>query len=61
MLAMKKQDRLEQANGIALAVPEDIVGAVLRPLSGNQPVRITGTRDGAPREWLLLNAGACPA
>jgi len=61
MLAMKKQDRLEQANGIALAAPEDIVGAVLRPLTGNQPVRITGTRDGAPREWLLLNAGACPA
>ena len=61
MLAMKKQDRLEQANGIALAAPEDIVGAVLRPLAGNQPVRITGTRDGAPREWLLLNAGACPA
>ena len=61
MLAMKKQDRLEQANGIALAAPEDVVGAVLRPLSGNQPVRITGTRDGAPREWLLLNAGACPA
>lgn len=61
MLAMKKQDRLEQANGIALAAPDDIVGAVLRPLSGNQPVRITGSRDGAPREWLLLNAGACPA
>ncbi len=61
MLAMKKQDRLEQANGIALAAPEDIIGAVLRPLAGNQPVRITGTRDGAPREWLLLNAGACPA
>lgn len=61
MLAMKKQDRLEQANGIALAAPEDIVTAVLRPLAGNQPVRITGKRDGAPREWLLLNAGACPA
>lgn len=61
MLAMKKQDRLEQANGIALAAPEDVVGAVLRPLAGNQPVRITGTRDGAPREWLLLNAGTCPA
>lgn len=61
MLAMKKQDRLEQANGIALAAPEDVVGAVLRPLAGNQPVRITGSRGGAPREWLLLNAGACPA
>jgi len=61
MLAMKRQDRLEQANGIALAAPEDIVGAVLRPLAGQQAVRITGTRDGAPREWLLLNAGTCPA
>lgn len=61
MLAMKRQDRLEQANGIALAVPEDIVGAVLKPLAGQQAVRITGSRDGAPREWLLLNAGTCPA
>jgi len=61
MLAMKRQDRLEQANGIALAAPEDIVGAVLKPLAGQQAVRITGTRDGAPREWLLLNAGTCPA
>ena len=61
MLAMKKQDRLEQANGIALTTPDDIVGAVLKPLSANQAVRISGTRDGAPREWLLLNAGACPA
>lgn len=61
MLAMKRQDRLEQANGIALAAPEDIVGAVLKPLAGQQSVRITGTRDGAPREWLLLNAGTCPA
>lgn len=61
MLAMKRQDRLEQANGIALAAPEDIVGAVLKPLAGQQAVRITGMRDGAPREWLLLNAGTCPA
>lgn len=61
MLAMKRQDRLEQANGIALAAPEDIVGAVLKPLAAQQAVRITGTRDGTPREWLLLNAGTCPA
>ncbi|MEP7330148.1 MAG: hypothetical protein ABI777_13125 [Betaproteobacteria bacterium] len=61
MLAMKKKDRLEQANGIALSAPDDIISAVLKPLAGNQSVRITGTRDGAPREWLLLNAGTCPA
>ncbi len=61
MLAMKRQDRLEQANGIALVAPEDIVGAILKPLAGQQSVRITGKRDGAPREWLLLNAGTCPA
>ncbi|MEO8752350.1 MAG: hypothetical protein ABI624_06715 [Casimicrobiaceae bacterium] len=61
MLAMKKGDRLEQANGMALASPEDVVGAVLRPLAASQTVRITGTRDGAPREWLLLNAGTCPS
>jgi len=61
MLAMKKGDRLATANGIALAMPDDVVAAVLRPLIANQPVRVTGSRDGAPREWLLLNAGSCPA
>ncbi len=60
MLAMKKGDRLEQANGVALAVPDDVIGAVLQPLAAQQPVRITGTRGGAVREWLLLNAGSCP-
>jgi type II secretory pathway component PulC len=61
MLAMKKGDRLEQANGVALTAPDDVVSAVLRPLAAQQTVRVTGTRDGAPREWLLLNAGTCPA
>ena len=61
MLAMKKGDRLEQANGVPLTAPDDVVGAVLRPLAAQQTVRVTGTRDGAPREWLLLNAGTCPA
>jgi hypothetical protein len=42
-------------------MPDDVVAAVLRPLVANQSVRITGSRDGAPREWLLLNAGTCPA
>ncbi|MEO8506413.1 MAG: hypothetical protein ABI593_02140 [Betaproteobacteria bacterium] len=60
MLAMKKGDRLEQANGVALSVPDDVVRAVLKPLAAQQPVRVSGTRDGAPREWLLLNAGSCP-
>jgi hypothetical protein len=60
MLAMKKGDRLEQANGIALTAPDDVVGAVLKPLAANQAVRVSGKRDGAPREWLLLNAGLCP-
>jgi hypothetical protein len=60
MLAMKKGDRIEQANGIALRAPEDIVTAVLRPLTAGQAVRLVGTRGGLPREWLLLNAGSCP-
>lgn len=60
MLAMKKGDRLEQANGVALAVPEDVISAVLKPLAGQQPVRVLGSRAGAPREWLLLNSGSCP-
>ena len=60
MLAMRKGDRIEQANGIALRAPEDIVNAVLRPLTAGQAVRLAGTRSGVQREWLLLNAGSCP-
>ena len=60
MLAMKKGDRIEQANGIALRAPDDIVNAVVRPLTSGQAVRLVGSRSGAPREWLLLNAGSCP-
>lgn len=60
MLAMKKGDRLLQANGIPLSAPDDVIGSVLRPLSSQQSVRVVGTRDGQPREWLLLNAGTCP-
>ena len=61
MLAMRKGDRLAQANGIALTAPDDVISAVLRPLAAQQQVRVTGQRDGQPREWLLLNAGSCPA
>lgn len=60
MLAMRKGDRLTQANGIALTAPQDVVSAVLRPLAAAQQVRVAGQRDGQPREWLLLNAGTCP-
>ncbi len=60
MLAMKKGDRIEQANGIALRAPDDIVTAVLRPLTAGQAVRLVGSRGGLKREWLLLNAGTCP-
>jgi hypothetical protein len=60
MLAMKKGDRIEQANGIALRTPDDVVAAVLRPLTAGQAVRLIGSRGGAPREWLLQNAGTCP-
>ncbi|MFO1324262.1 MAG: type II secretion system protein N [Burkholderiales bacterium] len=60
MLAMRKGDRLQQANGVALAVPDDVIRAVLQPLAAQQPVRVVGARGGTPREWLLLNAGSCP-
>ena len=60
MLAMKKGDRIEQANGIALRATDDIANAVLRPLTAGQAVRLIGSRGGVPREWLLQNAGTCP-
>ena len=57
MLGLKRGDRITQANGIALMNPDDIVGAVLRPLASKQTVRLTGTRDGQTRELWLQNAG----
>jgi hypothetical protein len=60
MLGMRAGDRMAQANGIALAAPDDVVVAVVRPLLASQPVRVAGTRDGKPAEWLFVNAGACP-
>jgi hypothetical protein len=60
MLGMKAGDRMAVANGIALAGIDDVLTAVVKPLLASQPVRVTGTRDGKPGEWLFLNAGACP-
>jgi hypothetical protein len=60
MLGMKAGDRVAQANGISLVAIDDILTAVVRPLAASQQVRIAGTRDGKPKEWLFLNAGACP-
>lgn len=63
MLGLRRGDRLEQANGIALAAIDDVVGAVLKPLAAtpSQTVRLSGARDGKKRELLFLNAGACPS
>jgi hypothetical protein len=58
MLGLKRGDRIEQANGIALSSADDVISAVLRPLASNQPVRLTGSRDGQPRELWLRNT-AC--
>ena len=60
MLGLKNGDRVERANGIALAVPADIPLIVLQPLTRSQPVWLAGTRDGKSQQWLYLNAGACP-
>ncbi|MEO8485605.1 MAG: hypothetical protein ABI585_04635 [Betaproteobacteria bacterium] len=60
MLGLTRGDRLVQANGIALQQPDDVTGAVLRPLAASQPVRIVGARGSQPREVLVVNAGACP-
>jgi len=60
MLGLKNGDRVERANGIALAIPADIPSTVLQPLTRSQPVWLAGTRDGKAQQWLYLNAGACP-
>jgi hypothetical protein len=61
MLGLKPGDRLRDANGIPLSANGDLVAAVVRPLQGSQPVRVRGTREGAPLELLLVNASACAA
>jgi hypothetical protein len=61
MMGLRNGDRVERANGIALALPEDIAMTVLKPLTRSQAVWVSGSRDGKPRQWLYLNAGACPA
>ena len=58
MLGLRAGDRLAQANGIALAAPEDVGTAVVRPLVANQGVRLIGSRDGTTQEMWLANA-AC--
>jgi len=60
MLGLKNGDRVERANGVALAIPGDIASTVLQPLTKSQAVWVAGTRDGKPQQWLYLNAGACP-
>jgi hypothetical protein len=52
MLGLKNGDRVERANGIALALPDDIAATILRPLTRSQPVWLAGTRDGKPQQWL---------
>lgn len=60
MLGMKAKDRLQQANGIPLNAVNDVLTAIVKPLTANQAVRLSGMRDGKPREWLFLNASTCP-
>lgn len=60
LLGLKSGDRVQQANGIALRAPQDVIVAVLRPLAASQPVRVTGARGSEAREFLIVNAGACP-
>lgn len=60
MLGLAKGDRLLQANGIPLREPDDVIGAVLRPLVASQSVRLAGSRSGQPREIYIVNAGTCP-
>lgn len=58
MLGLKSGDRIKQANGIALRVPDDVTAAIIRPLIADQGVRVVGSRAGATQELWLANV-AC--
>jgi hypothetical protein len=58
MLGLRPGDRIAQANGIALRVPDDVASAVIRPLIANQGVRVVGSRGGTTQELWLANV-AC--
>ena len=49
MVGLQQGDRIEQANGIALTVPDEIVGAVLRPLAASQSVHLIAAQWPAAR------------
>ena len=55
MLGLRAGDRITQANGIALRVPDDVASAVVRPLVANQGVRVVGSRAGTKHELWLAN------
>ena len=59
LLGLKSGDRLREANGIPLTATDDLLVAVVKPLQGNQPVRVRGAREGGELELLLINASAC--
>jgi hypothetical protein len=61
MMGLRNGDAIERANGIALAIPEDVAATVLLPLTRSQSVWVSGSRDGKLQQWLYLNAGTCPA
>jgi hypothetical protein len=56
---LKPGDTLREANGIRLSVAEDLIVAVVKPLQGNQAVRVKGSRGNSELELLLVNASAC--
>jgi type II secretory pathway component PulC len=59
LLGLAPGDRLERSNGVQLASLDDLKGAFIRPLQENRAVRVTGTRQGKPFEWLYVNASVC--
>lgn len=59
MLGLKPGDSLREANGIRLTAAADLIVAVVKPLQGNQAVRVKAVRDGSDLELLLVNASAC--
>jgi len=58
-LGLAAGDRIEKSNGVALHTEDLLRSAIVEPVMQSRTLRLTGTREGKPREWIYVNAALC--